>query len=321
MAEGGLNVAQLNERRDTAAISSILSASGTAQLDPTKQAWCAAYANAVLAQSGLGGTGSNLASSFQSWGKATSNPLSGDIVNLKPQAGGSSGHVGFFAGMQGDNVLVSGGNQSNGVNTAAFPASEVLSFRTAITDATTSTSKFGTGLTDAASQVAGGLGQLGTGAGGVAAAAGGGGAGLGGLLTGILGFAGKIFGFDGGGYTGYGAKYEPAGIVHRDEYVFSKEAVAAIGVSNLDAWHRAAKRGKGFADGGYGGGAVAVPLQMAGRAEPVQITIDVRGATGNEEVQRMVAGGIQQGIAAYDARMQSGRVLASRMQNAKRRNL
>ncbi|GLK86692.1 CHAP domain-containing protein [Ancylobacter defluvii] len=310
----------LNERRDTAAISNILSASGTAQLDPTKQAWCAAYANAVLAQSGIGGTGSNLAASFQSWGQATSVPKLGDIVNLKPQATGASGHVGFFGGMQGSDVLVSGGNQSNSISTAAFPASDVLSFRTAITEATTSTSKFGTGLTDAASQVAGGLGQLGTGAGGVAAAAGGGGAGLGGLLTGILGFAGKIFGFDGGGYTGYGAKYEPAGIVHRDEYVFSKEAVAAIGVSNLDAWHRAAKRGKGFADGGYGGGAIAVPVATGG-GDIVQISVDVKGALGDEQIKRMVVGAVQQGIATYDARMQSGRVLASRMQNAKKRNL
>ncbi|MBS7542530.1 phage tail length tape measure family protein [Ancylobacter oerskovii] len=309
----------LNERRDTAAISSILSASGTAQLDPTKQAWCAAYANAVLAQSGLGGTGSNLASSFQSWGKATTTPALGDIVNLKPQVAGASGHVGFFNGFSGSNVLVSGGNQSNGVTTAAFPASEVVSFRTAITDATTSTSKFGTGLTDAASQVAGGLGQLGAGAGGVAAAAGGGGAGLGGLLTGILGFAGKIFGFDEGGFTGFGGKYEPAGIVHRKEYVFSEEAVNAIGVSNLDAMHRVAKRGRSFASGGYGGGPVAVPMPVMAKSGPDQIVIDVRGATGNDEIQRMVAAGINQGIAAYDGRMRDGRVLAQRLKGANKR--
>ena len=38
-----------------------------------------------------------------------------------------------------------------------------------------------------------------------------------------------------GGYTGAGAKYEPAGIVHRGEFVFPQEATARIGVGNLSA--------------------------------------------------------------------------------------
>lgn len=44
--------------------------------------------------------------------------------------------------------------------------------------------------------------------------------------------------FAGGGYTGHGAKYDPAGIVHRGEYVFDKEATARLGVKNLDAISR-----------------------------------------------------------------------------------
>jgi lambda family phage tail tape measure protein len=40
-------------------------------------------------------------------------------------------------------------------------------------------------------------------------------------------------GFDGGGFTGHGGKYEPAGVVHRGEFVFTKEATSRIGVSNL----------------------------------------------------------------------------------------
>jgi tape measure domain-containing protein len=38
-----------------------------------------------------------------------------------------------------------------------------------------------------------------------------------------------------GGYTGDGGKYEPAGIVHRGEYVFDKESVNRIGLSNLES--------------------------------------------------------------------------------------
>ena len=40
-----------------------------------------------------------------------------------------------------------------------------------------------------------------------------------------------------GGYTGDGGKYEPAGIVHKGEYVFSQEDVNRIGLSNLEAMH------------------------------------------------------------------------------------
>ncbi|WP_290497618.1 phage tail length tape measure family protein [Hyphomonas sp. UBA4494] len=73
-----------------------------------------------------------------------------------------------------------------------------------------------------------------------------GGAGLfgGGFLQGLLG---GLLGFAGGGYTGHGGKYEPAGVVHRGEYVFSKAATARIGVGNLDRVHRGAK---GYSEGG-----------------------------------------------------------------------
>lgn len=40
--------------------------------------------------------------------------------------------------------------------------------------------------------------------------------------------------FSSGGYTGNGGKYDPAGIVHRGEYVMTKEATARLGVANLD---------------------------------------------------------------------------------------
>ena len=55
-------------------------------------------------------------------------------------------------------------------------------------------------------------------------------------------------GFDSGGYTGPGGKYEPAGIVHKGEVVFSQADVARNGgVAVVDAI-RLGKRG--YADGG-----------------------------------------------------------------------
>ena len=46
--------------------------------------------------------------------------------------------------------------------------------------------------------------------------------------------------FADGGYTGNGGKYEPAGIVHKGEYVFSQEDVQRIGLNNLEMMHRSA---------------------------------------------------------------------------------
>lgn len=42
-------------------------------------------------------------------------------------------------------------------------------------------------------------------------------------------------GFATGGYTGSGGKYEPAGVVHKGEFVFPQEAVTRLGVANLGA--------------------------------------------------------------------------------------
>lgn len=51
-----------------------------------------------------------------------------------------------------------------------------------------------------------------------------------------------------GGYTGNGDKYEPAGIVHKGEYVLNAAATSRIGVEQLDRLNR-----MGYAEGGLGG--------------------------------------------------------------------
>ncbi|MDW7733804.1 phage tail tape measure protein [Serratia marcescens] len=64
-----------------------------------------------------------------------------------------------------------------------------------------------------------------------------------------------------GGYTGDGGKYEPKGIVHGGEFVFTKEATRNIGVGNLYAMMHSAQ---GYADGGYVGNAPMHGLTAAG---------------------------------------------------------
>ncbi|WP_210210763.1 phage tail tip lysozyme [Mesorhizobium sp. YM1C-6-2] len=61
----------------------------------------------------------------------------------------------------------------------------------------------------------------------------------------ILGGFGGLF--TDGGFTGFGGKYEPAGLVHRGEFVFDAASTSRIGVSTLEAMRRM----PGFAEGGY----------------------------------------------------------------------
>lgn len=58
-------------------------------------------------------------------------------------------------------------------------------------------------------------------------------------------------GFAGGGYTGDGGKYEPKGIVHGGEFVFTKEATQRLGPENLYRLMR------GYASGGLVGGSAS----------------------------------------------------------------
>lgn len=76
------------------------------------------------------------------------------------------------------------------------------------------------------------------------------------------GFGGGLFPsapgglYSDGGYTGDGGKYQPAGVVHKGEFVFDKAAVAAAGGP---AAMEAMRRGlKGYANGGFVGAAPSI---------------------------------------------------------------
>jgi hypothetical protein len=56
-------------------------------------------------------------------------------------------------------------------------------------------------------------------------------------------------GFADGGYTGEGSKHDPAGIVHKGEFVLTQEETRAAGVTNLQRLARHLR--KGYAEGGY----------------------------------------------------------------------
>jgi len=122
---------------------------------------------------------------------------------------------------------------------------------------------------------------------------GGGGSASGALpLPGSSAFIGPTFA--NGGYTGSGGKYEPAGIVHKGEYVIDAASTRRIGVSNLN-------RLRGYADGGLVddvsplmaariaspvAGSMAAPVSV-----PITISIDATGAdaAGLQRVQQQLA--------------------------------
>ena len=75
-----------------------------------------------------------------------------------------------------------------------------------------------------------------------------------------MGLSTSYSAYDSGGFTGAGGKYDPAGIVHKGEFVFTKEATDRIGVSNLYSLM------KGYADGGVVSPGAAVYSSGVNRA-------------------------------------------------------
>lgn len=106
----------------------------------------------------------------------------------------------------------------------------------------------------------------------------------------MMGFSshaqGGHVGFAGGGFTGHGGKYEPAGIVHKGEFVFTKEATSRIGAKNLYRMMR------GYANGGQ----VGVSSSGGGSGGGVAIGIGDVNITGMGGVDQSAAKGMEQGV-------------------------
>ncbi|PAN93291.1 phage tail tape measure protein [Enterobacter cloacae] len=86
------------------------------------------------------------------------------------------------------------------------------------------------------------------------------------------------------GYTGDGGKYQPKGVVHGGEFVFTKEATSALGVGNLYALMRGAQ---GYANGGYVGHAPMYGLQSSATGG---ITVQTSVVVQNYNTQQQTTG-------------------------------
>jgi lambda family phage tail tape measure protein len=111
------------------------------------------------------------------------------------------------------------------------------------------------------------------------------GGGGGGAIAG--GFMSQI-GFSEGGYTGPGGKYEPAGIVHRGEVVWSQQDVARAG--GLSVVESLRKNFTGYANGGAVGQRVvpSLPSRQEGGAIPrAGNTYHITGQVDNDVIRRI----------------------------------
>lgn len=135
----------------------------------------------------------------------------------------------------------------------------------------------------------------------------------------FLGFAdGGYVGYASGGYTGDGGKYQPAGVVHRGEYVITKEATSRLGIGFLNHLNY----GRGYATGGVvgsipstgyrpmAGGSISV--KVINNGEPVNASVEQRQRNGETEITveliRQIARSETNGIISNN--MRSGGVFA-----------
>lgn len=137
--------------------------------------------------------------------------------------------------------------------------------------------------------------------------------------AGFFGFSdGGFVGFASGGYTGDGGKYTPAGVVHRGEYVITKEATSRLGIGFLNHLNY----GRGYANGGsvgsipstgyrpMAGGSISV--KVINNGEPVNANVEQRQRNGETEITveliRQIARNETNGIISNN--MRSGGVFA-----------
>ena len=101
---------------------------------------------------------------------------------------------------------------------------------------------------------------------------------------------GYVAGYASGGYTGDGGKYTPAGVVHRGEYVITKEATSRLGIGFLNHLNY----GRGYASGGVVGSIPStgykpmtggsISVKVINNGEPVNANVEQKQRNGETEI-------------------------------------
>lgn len=127
-------------------------------------------------------------------------------------------------------------------------------------------------------------------------------------------FGGSAFsfskGFSGGGYTGDGGKYEPKGVVHGGEFVFTKEATSRLGPENLYRLMRGYASGGLVGSNGSSGSGVTNGGNVAASAAMVFSMGDVNITMGSGQDSKGLEQGVRQIVNDMftEALSQNGRI-------------
>ena len=89
-------------------------------------AWCSAFVNWCIEQTGLEGTNSAWARDWLNWGEKLTTPTRGCVVVFSR---GPGGHVGFYLDETETHIEVLGGNQNDEVNVLFYSKRRVLGYR------------------------------------------------------------------------------------------------------------------------------------------------------------------------------------------------
>jgi uncharacterized protein (TIGR02594 family) len=91
--------------------------------------WCSSFANWVMKQAGIKGSGEASARSWLNWGQKLETPRRGCIVVLKRPGSPTNGHVAFYVGEENGRLKLLGGNQENQVKISFYDKSRLLGYR------------------------------------------------------------------------------------------------------------------------------------------------------------------------------------------------
>jgi len=101
----------------------------TVGLGDDETAWCSAFVNWSVTQAGIPGTGRANARSWLHWGEAIVDCRLGAVAVFSRGSSSWKGHVSFYVGDNGGNLLCLGGNQSNAVCVRPYARSRLLGLR------------------------------------------------------------------------------------------------------------------------------------------------------------------------------------------------
>lgn len=140
LAQRYVGIAEISGPKDHPLVQWWLSLCGLSTDTPDATPWCSAFVNGIAWELRLPRSKSAAARSWLTVGTPillTQAQPGHDVVVLQRGAGAqpgpdviaAPGHVGWYAGREGDRVLVLGGNQGDQVSIAGFPVERVLGVR------------------------------------------------------------------------------------------------------------------------------------------------------------------------------------------------